>query len=861
LGSLPAIQKKRGNLTVDIETIPIFVGKSIIKIYIMKRLFTLMLTLLFMGSGFAQVLVNETFENGNTVDQTPVGWIGDGDWKAGITIPDDNIARGRKPHTGDWYMYASYNTDVWIYKEINVTAGSYYRVSFWYATWHVDHFNLEVKAGASANPSAMTVTAVPMMVVANEEFEQTSGVFQAPSSGSFYVGFHSVADNGPWYLSIDDIIIEQTAQYHFNVEQLTADTSVYFGEPAYLRFRLSNTGEQSDTYQFTSTGTLPVEFYQNGAQVTQVSLPYNGSVEMVAKATLPMNLGNNEIVHATFDVTSTHSAPTQNVDFQITAMAPVNNFPLEEGFENAFVPFGWQNNITNGTYAFDRREASSTPSAMPHEGSQYMARFYTYTNPEGCSAELVSPKLELNANNNLVRFWMFRNSNPNINRPDRINVYYNTMPTSEGGQLLGTIHRCTYMEPVVADEDDWYEYSFTFDSPTGYGFIIFEGVSGYGWDLLIDDIFIDNSSIDNNPPTIVSVTGNQTYADTEMNLTLRVHDASDMPATLAATYTIWGVSHDLTFTRSGKGNYDYTATIPAYDNHTHGTMTVQLVDALGNSGLSDEIPIRWDYQRPLLLETFEECTLYGLPEGWTTDGNPTWWDWSFQGTVYYTDYYEEDFIVSPHGGNKQAVLEWDNSENPSAQDQTLITPVLTITRPTVLQFWTWVQYGTDGYDRFVVRVYDTYNGTWDDKWDAADMPYGQINAYDEPISINLDEYIGKNIKIGFRGYNTFGEFLAFDWFVDDVKVVPTDTTDVNVNELAALKFNVYPNPAKDVVVIEAQSNIQQVALMGINGVVLEDRKTNSNKVELNLEGYSKGVYVVRIVTEDGVSTQKINLIE
>ena len=861
MGSLPAIQKKRGNLTVDIETIPIFVGKSIIKIYIMKRLFTLMLTLLFMGSGFAQVLVNETFENGNTVDQTPVGWIGDGDWKAGITIPDDNIARGRKPHTGDWYMYASYNTDVWIYKEINVTAGSYYRVSFWYATWHVDHFNLEVKAGASANPSAMTVTAVPMMVVANEEFEQTSGVFQAPSSGSFYVGFHSVADNGPWYLSIDDIIIEQTAQYHFNVEQLTADTSVYFGEPAYLRFRLSNTGEQSDTYQFTSTGTLPVEFYQNGAQVTQVSLPYNGSVEMVAKATLPMNLGNNEIVHATFDVTSTHSAPTQNVDFQITAMAPVNNFPLEEGFENAFVPFGWQNNITNGTYAFDRREASSTPSAMPHDGSQYMARFYTYTNPEGCSAELVSPKLELNANNNLVRFWMFRNSNPNINRPDRINVYYNTMPTSEGGQLLGTIHRCTYMEPVVADEDDWYEYSFTFDSPTGYGFIIFEGVSGYGWDLLIDDIFIDNSSIDNNPPTIVSVTGNQTYADTEMNLTLRVHDASDMPATLAATYTIWGVSHDLTFTRSGKGNYDYTATIPAYDNHTHGTMTVQLVDALGNSGLSDEIPIRWDYQRPLLLETFEECTLYGLPEGWTTDGNPTWWDWSFQGTVYYTDYYEEDFIVSPHGGNKQAVLEWDNSENPSAQDQTLITPVLTITRPTVLQFWTWVQYGTDGYDRFVVRVYDTYNGTWDDKWDAADMPYGQINAYDEPISINLDEYIGKNIKIGFRGYNTFGEFLAFDWFVDDVKVVPTDTTDVNVNELAALKFNVYPNPAKDVVVIEAQSNIQQVALMGINGVVLEDRKTNSNKVELNLEGYSKGVYVVRIVTEDGVSTQKINLIE
>ena len=829
----------------------------------MKKLYAMIAMWLLMESAFAQVLVNETFENGNTVEQIPVGWIGDGGWKAGITILDDNIARGRKPHTGDWYMYATYNTDVWIYKEINVTAGNYYRVSFWYATWHVDHFNLEVKAGANANASSMTVTAVPMMIVDNEEYEQTSGVFQATSSGSFYVGFHSVADNGPWYLSIDDIIIEQTAQYNFNVEQLTADTSVYFGEPANLRFRLTNSGLETDTYHFTNTCDLPMTFYQNGTQVNEINVPYNGSVELVAVTTLPMNLNNGELVHATFDVVSSHSAPTQSADFQITALAPYNNFPLEEGFENDFVPFGWQNIITNGNYAFDRITEGSTPSAMPHEGSQYMARFYTYTNPAGGSAELVSPKMELSTHDNIVRFWIFRNSNPNINRADRINVYYNSVPRSEGGQLLGTIHRCTYMEPVIADVDDWYEYAFTFDCPNDYGFVIFEGVSDYGWNLYLDDIFINNSSEDHEAPTVIAVTGNQTYADTEMNLTLRVHDASAMPSTLSATYTIWGHSHDLTFTMAGKGrgNYDYTATIPAYDNHTHGTVTVQLVDVLGNSALSEEIPIRWDYQRPLLYETFEECSLYGLPEGWTTDGNPTWWDWSFQGTVYYTDYYEEDFIVSPHGGNKQAVLEWDSSENPSAQDQTLITPVLTITRPTVLQFWTWVQYGTDGYDRFVVRVYDTYNGTWDDKWDAADMPYGQINAYDEPISINLDEYIGKNIKIGFRGYNTFGEFLAFDWFVDDVKVVPTDTTDVNVDEIAALKFNVYPNPAKDKVVIEAQSNIQQVTLMGIKGEMLEDRKANSNKVELNLEDYSKGIYVVRIVTEEGVATQKINLIE
>ena len=822
----------------------------------MKKLYVLIAMLFLMGGASAQVLVNETFENGNTVGQNPVGWIGDGGWKAGITIPDDNEARGRKPHTGDWYMYATYNSDVWIYKEINVTSGSYYRVSFWYATWHVDHFDLEVKAGASATPAGMTVTVLPEFQVANEEYQQASAVFQATSSGTFYVGFHSVATNSPWYLSVDDVIIEQTQQYNFAIDQLTADTSVFFGEPAYLRFLLSNTGDQSDTYSFTNTSSIPTEFFVNGTQVTQVSVPYNSSVEMIAKATLPVNLTNNQELHATFNVTSAHSAPTQSVDFTITAMEPITEFPFTEGFENDFVPFGWQNHINVGNYAYDRITNGSTPNATPHEGSQYMARFYTYTNPSGGSADLVSPKMTLNPANNMVTFWVYRNSNPNINKNDRFNVYYNTEPKSEGGQLLGTIHRCTYKEPVVADEDDWYEYSFTFDSPTGYGFIIFEGVSDYGWNLYLDDITINTTNQDNEAPTVVSVKGDQEYADTEMNLTLRVYDASDMPATLAASYTVGGDSHNLTFTRA-RGNFDYTATIPAQPNHTTGQVSVTLVDELGNSDVA-EFDIHWDYQRPLLYETFEECDILGLPEGWTTDGNPTWWDWNVLGTVYYTDYYENDFVVEPHRGNRQAVLEWDDTEEPMAQDQTLITPVLTITEPTVLTFWTWVQYGTDGYDHFVVRVYDCYNGTWEDKWDAADMPYGQINEYQEPISISLDPYIGRNIKIGFRGYNSYGEWLAFDWFIDDVKVIVTDTTNVAVGEtLLDEAISLYPNPASDQVVIEASSKIQSVTVTTANGAMIENRKVDGNRLDWPLKGYAKGVYFIRLVTDEGVITKKL----
>lgn len=832
----------------------------------MNRLYVLLAMMLFVGSVSAQVLVNETFENGNTVDQPPVGWIcNDGGWKAGITIPDDNVARGRKPHTGDWYMYASYNTDVWIYKEINVTEGSYYRVSFWYATWHVDHFNLEIKAGASATPEGMTVEVLPMMVVENEEYEQTSAVFQATSSGAFYVGFHSVATNWPWYMSIDDVVIEQTDLYHFALEALTPDTSVFFGEPAYLRFNIINSGSEDETISLSTgaTSDLSATFYANGAQVTELNVPYGETVEVTAMAELSMNLSNLEELHLIAEAISTLDGQTESLDFKITAMAPLSEFPLTEGFEEDFPPFGWLNFATSGNYAFEQTsQGTEPPATTPHNGSQYMARFYCYTNAEGHSAELVTPKMQLNASGNRVSFWLFRNANHNINRPDRINVYFNTEPSSQGGQLIGTVHRCTFMEPVVADVDDWYEYSFEFNSTVDYGFVIFEGVSGYGWNLYLDDVIIDNTVVDEDAPTLVSVTGTQQYAETEMTINLRAYDASAMPSTLSAIYTIDGTSFPITFSQD-KGNFDYHATLPAQPDHTEGSLVVTLVDELGNSAPTEPIALHWDYQRPLLFETFEECSLFGVPEGWTTDGNPTWWDWSFQGTVYYTDYYMNEFVVSPHRGSKQAVLEWDDSENPMAQDQTLITPVLEITRPTVLEFWTWVQYGTDGYDHFQVRVYDTYNGTWEDKWDAEELPSGQINQYDEPISINLDEYIGRTIKIGFRGYNSFGEFLAFDWFIDDVKVIVTDTIDnpnpptVIGTEALQPEVRLYPNPAKDQLHIDAKATIHSIEVVAVNGMMMENRKVDDRSVDLLLEGYSKGVYFLRLITDEGVLTKKI----
>lgn len=191
----------------------------------MKKLYAIVLMWLLIGRSFAQVLVNETFENGNADGQPPVGWIcTDGGWKCGYQEKNRNCI----PHEGDWCVYSICNTDTWMYKEINVTAGNYYLVSFWHIILGNKCFDFEVKAGSSPMSSAMTIMVVPQMLVNNNLYVQTIGVFQATTTGFVYVGFHSVDDNSQCYMLIDDLVIEQIQESNLEDELDTKGKTAYY---------------------------------------------------------------------------------------------------------------------------------------------------------------------------------------------------------------------------------------------------------------------------------------------------------------------------------------------------------------------------------------------------------------------------------------------------------------------------------------------------------------------------------------------------------------------------------------------------------------------------------------------------------
>lgn len=157
--------------------------------------------------------------------------------------------------------------------------------------------------------------------------------------------------------------------------------------------------------------------------------------------------------------------------------------------ETTFPPTGWQTFSTRGTSTrlWERYTSGSYPTCSPHSGAG-MASYQCYYISSGNAAALVTPVIDYSQRGSYpakVRFWMYRDPGYSSSA-DSVIVYINTSASTSGATRLGAVWR--YYSPA-----GWYyfEYSIpsSFNGSTNY--IIFEGYSGYGNNIYIDDICYD----------------------------------------------------------------------------------------------------------------------------------------------------------------------------------------------------------------------------------------------------------------------------------------------------------------------------------------------------------------------------------
>ncbi len=83
--------------------------------------------------------------------------------------------------------------------------------------------------------------------------------------------------------------------------------------------------------------------------------------------------------------------------------------------------------------------------------------------------------------------------------------------------------------------------------------------------------------------------------------------------------------------------------------------------------------------------------------------------------------------------------------------------------------------------------------------------------------------------------------------------------DVGVNEIAAGEISVYPNPATDVIYV-ANAEGAQVSVFDMNGRMVNSVENASANQAIDASSLAKGMYIVRIVDGQNVTTKKVNVV-
>ena len=98
--------------------------------------------------------------------------------------------------------------------------------------------------------------------------------------------------------------------------------------------------------------------------------------------------------------------------------------------------------------------------------------------------------------------------------------------------------------------------------------------------------------------------------------------------------------------------------------------------------------------------------------------------------------------------------------------------------------------------------------------------------------------------------NTAHIYFDFNAAIITNTVTTTYVDELGVSDFETLKVIAYPNPANDILNIQAEGSISSIEIMNVLGQTLLTSKGNGNKEQLDISGLSAGNYFVRIVVGD-----------
>lgn len=319
--------------------------------------------------------------------------------------------------------------------------------------------------------------------------------------------------------------------------------------------------------------------------------------------------------------------------------------------------------------------------------------------------------------------------------------------------------------------------------------------------------------------------------------------------------TAYNLPEDITVTTSAPFSvsadgttFNTTTTLPAAGGTLYVKYTAQVGFQTGMVLFASDI----DEETLPLLGTGVDCsTPASLPftEGFESELTECWLNIDNDGDGYaWMD--NSEYGLSTHDGEGCMIsASYINGVGALYPENWLVTPALAIPAAgATLTYWVAAQDASYPAEYYEVLV--STNGT---SFSNFSQIFNETLSTDEfeQRTLSLNAYAGQNINIAFVHKDVTDMYMMK---IDDINVSSLN----GVNDIENFA-NIYPNPANNILNINATSNINSVEVFNMMGQKVAAYDANDTYTQINTSNLINGMYLIRINTENGVINQKFTV--
>lgn len=227
---------------------------------------------------------------------------------------------------------------------------------------------------------------------------------------------------------------------------------------------------------------------------------------------------------------------------------------------------------------------------------------------------------------------------------------------------------------------------------------------------------------------------------------------------------------------------------------------------------------------------------------WISANGMQWQDLGAFGAQYELTFMLRAFVTNEAETEADVTRELITLETPEVNPSDIKVSMLDkpVFAPRATEFSHYNIYRGTSEDNFEVIATTTEGTYFDTDVEAGETYYYKVTA----------TYVDGDDECESEAANSF--------YQPNKNYVVVDYTSIVENGVSSMM--IYPNPAKDNMIVKAE-DMKRITIVNTMGQVVYDQEVMSDSKEINMSQFESGVYIIRITTGNGMATSRVTVVK